>query len=77
MTYEDWEKEVALSFAGEPLWKVTAYRKSLFLGDLAWKDVMRLVSDRRAISLADHHASRISTVLADPKKTAIIPSHGT
>jgi len=60
MTYEDWEKEVALSFAGEPLWKVTAYRKSLFLGDLAWKDVMRLVSDRRAISLADHHASRIT-----------------
>ncbi|HEX4792229.1 MAG TPA: four helix bundle protein [Humisphaera sp.] len=65
MTYESWEKEVAPSFVGEPLWKVTAYRKSLFLGDLAWSDVTRLIGDRRVVSLADQLYRAVGSVGAN------------
>ena len=33
--------------------KMAVYRKSLFLADLAWRDVTRLMGDARTISLSD------------------------
>ena len=53
MTYEQREANVPDYIKSDPLWTVAAYRKSLFMGDLAWPDVTKLVSDRRTISLAD------------------------
>ena len=53
MKYEQWEAEVCRSFNGDALWKVTAYRKSLFLGDLAWRDVTKLARDARTIGVSD------------------------
>ncbi|HWG96762.1 MAG TPA: four helix bundle protein [Nitrospira sp.] len=37
----------------DSLWKMKAYRLGLFLSDLAWRDVTRLVQDRRTIEIAD------------------------
>ena len=53
MTYEQWEAEVPVFVRNDPLWTVAAYRKSLFLADLSWPDVTKLISDRRTLSLAD------------------------
>ena len=53
MTYDEWEAVVPSYFRNDPLWSVTAYRKSLFMADIAWPDVTKLVADRRTISLAD------------------------
>ena len=53
MTYEEWEESVPDYIKNDPLWTVAAYRKSLFMGDLAWPDVTRRISDRRTVSLAD------------------------
>jgi len=51
--YEEWERTVPETIAGDSLWKIRAYRLALFLSDLGWHDVTMLMRDRRTISLSD------------------------
>ena len=53
MTYDEWEASVPCSIREDSLWKVKAYRLALFLSDLSWADVTKLVQDRRTAALAD------------------------
>ena len=53
MEYEEWEKIVPEAIRADSLWKMTAYRLALFLGDLGWYDVTKLMRDRRTIGLSD------------------------
>lgn len=53
MEYEEWEKTVPAQIRADSLWQVRAYRLALFLADLGWSDVARLMHDRRTIGLAD------------------------
>lgn len=65
MTYELWEAGVPLSFTADALWGMIAYRKSLFLAELAWRDVSKLVIDRRLMSLADQLYRAVGSVGAN------------
>ena len=65
MTYEQWEADVPAFLTGDPLWSVTAYRKSLFLSDLAWPDVTRLVADRWTVALSDQLYRAVGSVGAN------------
>ena len=53
MTYDTWENEIRGHFEGDPLWKITAYRKSLFLSDITWTDVSKLCKDARLVGVSD------------------------
>lgn len=53
MTYGEWEASVPEAIRLDTLWRVEAYRLSLFLADLAWHDVTHLVADRRTLGIAD------------------------
>lgn len=53
MNYDDWEKTVPEEIQADSLWKVKAYRLTLFLSDIGWQDVTRLNNDRRTVALAD------------------------
>jgi len=53
MNYEDWVKTVPVSITGDSLWKMAAYRTALFFGDVAWRDVTKLMSNRRTLGLSD------------------------
>ena len=53
MNYDTWESEVRGPFEGDPLWKITAYRKSMFLSDITWADVSKLCRDSRLIGMSD------------------------
>lgn len=53
MTYEEWEATVPEVFKADSLWKMAAYRLALFLADLGWFDVTKLMHDRRTIPLSD------------------------
>ena len=53
MDYEEWERTVPEAIKADSLWKMTAYRLALFLSDLGWHDVTKLMRDRRTIALAD------------------------
>ena len=53
MNYEQWESGIPDSVRKDSLWEMKAYRLGLFLSDLAWHDVSKLVQDRRTVSIAD------------------------
>jgi four helix bundle protein len=52
VTYDEWLSDLPRAITGDALWKVEAYRLSLFLGDLAWPDATKLNGDRRTQDLA-------------------------
>ena len=53
MTLEGWERSVPGALTRDVLWRVTAYRLATFLSDLAWRDVTKLMKDRRTVGLSD------------------------
>ncbi len=53
MNYDSWLKTVPVEVTGDTLWKVEAYRLAMFLTDLGWRDVTKLMHDKRTFGLAD------------------------
>src|SRR3972149_8675441 len=49
----------------DSLWQVKAYRLAMFLADLGWPDVTKLMSDRRTIGLADQLYRSLGSIGAD------------
>ena len=52
-SYDEWEQIVPKELTQDLLWKVEAYRLTLFASDLGWYDVTKLVKDKRTQNLAD------------------------
>jgi len=65
MTYEEWERTVPPEFTEDPLWNMEVYRWSLFLADIAWKDVTKLIADRRTIGLANQLSEAVGSIGAN------------
>ena len=53
MTYEEWEADVPSDITRDTLWRIAAYRLSLFLADLARRDTAPLFKSRRTEDIAD------------------------
>ena len=53
MNYEEWVKSVPKEITSDSLWKMEAYRLGLFIADLGWYDVTKLMRDKRTVSLSD------------------------
>jgi hypothetical protein len=53
MNYEEWEQSVPQEIRQDPLWKVKAYRLGLFVCVIGWRDVAKLMQDKRTQSLAN------------------------
>ena len=68
MNYTQWQESAPEAIRGDSLWKMTAYRLALFLGDVAWRDVTKLAEERRTPGLSDQlyrAAGSISANLAE------------
>ncbi len=65
MNYEEWMKSVPEEIKNDLLWKVEAFRLSLFACDIAWRDVTKLISDKRTIGLADQLYRSIGSISAN------------
>lgn len=65
MKYDDWQKSVPTEITGDALWKVEAYRLSLFIADLAWHDVKKLTQDRLMFGLADQLYRAVGSIAAN------------
>jgi len=61
----EWLTTVPDAIAGDPLWRMKVYRLAVFVGDLAWHDVTKLVSDRRTVRLADQLFRAVGSVGAN------------
>lgn len=53
MDFHEWEAQVPACIKNDPVWRVKAYRLSLYAADLGWEDVSILAGDRRTVSLSD------------------------
>lgn len=62
MNYDEWEKSVPLVLSGDALWKMKVYRYALFLSDIAWLDVSKLMQDGRTKSLSDQLYRAVGSV---------------
>jgi four helix bundle protein len=65
LNYEEWEKTVPETITGDSLWKIRAYRLALFLSDLGWHEITRLMRDRRTISLSDQLCRALGSIGAN------------
>lgn len=65
MNDHEWEQDVPADIKGDGLWKMEVYRLSLFLSDLTWLDVTKLVQDRRTSGLSDQLYRAVGSVGAN------------
>lgn len=65
MNYDEWMKSVPQSITNDRLWTLIAYRLALFLSDIAWYDVTKLISDQRTRSLSDQLYRAVGSIGAN------------
>ena len=65
MNYAEWEKTVPSVIREDSLWTVEAYRLSLFLADISWKDAKNLSKDNCTRSLSDQLYRSVGSISAN------------
>ena len=65
MNYNEWEMLVPESLRNDPLWKMEVYRLALFLNDIGWYDVTKLMKDRRTMALSDQLYRALGSISAN------------
>jgi four helix bundle protein len=65
LNFNAWEERVSEEIKGDSLWKMEAYRLSLFAADIGWSDVSKLVRDYRTRGLADQLYRALGSVSAN------------
>jgi four helix bundle protein len=65
MNFEQWLESVPVEIKMDALWKVEAYRLALFVGDLGWHDVSKLIQDKRTRQLADQLYRAVGSIAAN------------
>jgi four helix bundle protein len=65
MRYDEWERSVPETIKGDSLWKVKAYRMALFLTDVGWYDVTKLMKDQRTVKLSDQLYRSLGSISAN------------
>ena len=65
MNFRDWDVEVTEEIKQDSLWKVEAYRLGLFMADIGWHDVTKLMQDRRTMALSDQLYRALGSISAN------------
>ena len=65
MNYGEWLKSVPGEITGDSLWNVEVYRLALFVADLGWHDVSKLMKDKRTLGLSDQLYRAIGSIWAN------------
>lgn len=65
MNYKEWEQAVPDSLKADSLWKMRVYRLALFIADVGWADISKLMQDRRTVGLADQLYRALGSVGAN------------
>lgn len=65
MNYEEREKSVPTSIASDSLWKMRAYRLAMFVGDIGWHDVTKLMKDQRTVKLSSQLYEALGSISAN------------
>ncbi len=63
--YDEWLKDVPSEITDDSLWKMEAYRLSLFIADIGWHDVTKLAQDPRTLKLSDQLYRALGSISAN------------
>lgn len=65
MEYEEWERIISEEIKGDSLWRVEAYRLGLFIADMSWYDVTKLMRDKHTLGLANQLYRAVGSISAN------------
>jgi four helix bundle protein len=65
MNFDMWMKSVPREITDDPVWSVKVYRIALFLADVCWRDVTRLMGDGRTTGLASQLYEAVGSIGAN------------
>ena len=65
MKYEEWLRTVPQEIMGDSLWNMQVYRQALFLGDLAWRDAIKISRMGRWRQLSDQLYRAVGSISAN------------
>ncbi len=65
MNFNEWVLSLPKDIKDDSLWKMEAYRLSLFATEIGWHDVTELMNDKRTHSLADQLYRSLGSVSAN------------
>ena len=65
MNYEEWARSVPEALTQDTLCKIEPYRLAVFLADIGWNDVTRLLGDKGTTSLSDQLYRSIGSISAN------------
>lgn len=64
-SFREWEEGVHASFKEDALWKMEVYRIALFISDIGWPDVSKLMRDPRTLKVADQLFRALGSISAN------------
>jgi four helix bundle protein len=64
-TYSEWAALVPEEIRGDLLWKMEVYRLGLFVADVGWQDITRLMKDRRTLDLSSQLYRALGSISAN------------
>jgi four helix bundle protein len=68
VTFDEWVSGVPDEIKSDSVWRVRAYQLLLFLADLAWRDALHMLGNRRCAEASDQltrASSRISANISE------------
>ena len=63
--YQSWEQAVPEAIKADSLWKMTAYRRALYLSDQCWQDTQTLLKDSHSAPIADQLYRAVGSISAN------------
>lgn len=63
--FSEWELAVPEDIRTDTVWKVRAYRLGLFLSDLCWHDVGKLMADKRSLGMVEQMGRSVGSISAN------------
>jgi four helix bundle protein len=63
--YSEWLNIIPQTLKDDAVWTLSAYRYALFLADLCWRDVTKLIQDKRTTGLASQLYEAVGSVGAN------------
>ena len=65
MNFDEWARQVPERIRQDPVWRFMAYRRALFLHDLAWEDIRAWPRSPGVFALADQLVRSVGSISAN------------
>jgi four helix bundle protein len=65
MNFKEWEESVPDEIRNDPLWEMSVYQHAIFLGEITWIDISKMIEDERLKSISDQLIRAVGSISAN------------